>query len=261
MSINKMEKIFTPVEHGKISQEVELKIETLILEGVLRVGEKLPSERELSKSMDVSRPILREALACLEKRGLITIRHGGGAYIADIIGTVFAEPVVELIGRNTKAKSDYLEYRKEIESLTARMAAQRATDGDKALLTNIMQEMQDAHLSNDPEREAKADVEFHSAIGECTHNIILIHTLRSCYALFSGDVFLNRNLMYKEENLREALLYQHKAIYENIIAGDANSTADAAAAHIEFIETITSDIKRKNGWQEVSQQRLALREG
>ncbi len=260
MTFNNVETIFTPVEHSKISNEVEVKIETLILEGVLRVGDKLPSEREIAKSMDVSRPILRTALASLEARGLITIRHGGGTYIADIIGTIFAEPVVELIGKNAKAKADYLEYRKEIEGLAAGMAAQRATSADKKLLKKIMQEMQAAHEAKNSEREAKVDVEFHSTIGECTHNVILIHTLRSCYALFSDDVFFNRKVIYEETKSRQNLLDQHKAIFDSIIAGDSDAASKAARDHITYIEDITKDMKRKDIWQEVSQQRFALRE-
>ena len=259
MTFNKVEKIFTPIEQSRASHEVELQIETLILEGVLRVGDKLPSERELSKSLDVSRPILRAALASLEERGLITIRHGGGAFIADIIGTIFAKPVVQLIGKNTKAKADYLEYRKEIEGLTAGMAAKRAAPADKTLLKNIMEEMQAAHQAKDADREAKIDVEFHSAIGECTHNIILIHTLRSCYALFSDDVFFNRKVIYQEAGSREKLLNQHKAIFDAIMEGNSEKASKAAQTHISFIETITQDMKQKDTWQEVSQQRLALR--
>lgn len=261
MTFNKVEKIFSPIEQNRVSQEVEMQIETLILEGVLRVSDKLPSERELSKSMKVSRPILRTALASLEARGLISIKHGGGAYIADIIGTIFAEPVVDLIGRNAKAKADYLEYRKEIEGLAAEMAATRATPADKELLKKIMQEMKDAHQAKNAERESKADIEFHSAIGECTHNIILIHTLRSCYALFSDDVFFNRMVIYEEIKSRQVLLDQHEAIYNAIIAGDSALAARAAREHITYIEKMTKDIKRKDTWQEVSQQRLALREG
>lgn len=260
MTFNKVEKIFSPIEQSRASNEVEMQIETLILEGVLRVGDKLPSERELSKSMEVSRPILRNALASLEKRGLITIKHGGGASIANIIGTIFAAPVVDLIGRNPKAKADYLEYRKEIEGLTAGMAAQRVTPADKSLLKNIMDEMHKAHQAKDANLEAKIDVEFHSTIGECTHNIILVHTLRSCYALFSDDVFFNRKIIYQEDKSREALLNQHIEIYEAIISGESDKATKAARSHIDFIQTITQSIKQKTTWQEVSEQRLALRD-
>ena len=259
MTFNKVEKIFTTVKQSRASNEVEQQIETLILEGVLRVGDRLPSERDLSKSMDVSRPILRKALASLEQRGLINIRHGGGAYVADIIGTIFADPVVDLIGRNAKAKADYLEYRKEIEGLTASLAAKRATEADKALLNSIMSEMEIAHQNDNAEEEAKLDVEFHSTIGECTHNVILIHTLRSCYELFSGDVFFNRRVIYEETGSRDKLLMQHQSIHEAIIAGDSKKAAEKARAHISYIEKVTQDIQLKNGRQQISDKRLEQR--
>ncbi|MCJ8311251.1 MAG: GntR family transcriptional regulator, partial [Rhizobiaceae bacterium] len=100
--------IFSQIEHDRTSREIERQIESLILEGVLRSGDKLPGERELSKSFNVSRPIVREALSALEERELLIAKHGGGTYVADVIGTVFARPVVKLISTNRKAKSDYL---------------------------------------------------------------------------------------------------------------------------------------------------------
>jgi GntR family transcriptional repressor for pyruvate dehydrogenase complex len=75
---------------------------------------------------------------------------------------------------------------------TAEFAARRATEADKALLTRIVTAMKAAHQKDDFEEEAAIDVEFHSAIGECAHNIILLHTLRSCYRLLAEGVFYNR---------------------------------------------------------------------
>ncbi len=54
-------------------------------------------------------------------------------------------------------------------------------------------------------------MEFHSAIGDCAHNIVLLHTLRSCYRLLEDDVFYNRQLIYNQEGMREKLLRQHMA--------------------------------------------------
>ncbi len=61
---------FQKVEAEKLSQTVVRQIEQLILRGILRPGERLPSERELSERMGVSRPSLRDAVADLEDRGL-----------------------------------------------------------------------------------------------------------------------------------------------------------------------------------------------
>ena len=78
--------IFSRIEHSRTADEVVQQIESLILEGVLRVGDRLPGERELARQFDVSRPILRDALKVLEARGLLVTRHGGGTYVADVIG-------------------------------------------------------------------------------------------------------------------------------------------------------------------------------
>ena len=99
----------------RTADEVVQQIENLILEGVLRVADRLPAERELARQFDVSRPILRDALKLLEQRGLIVTRHGGGTYVADVIGEVFARPVMELIATHRKAAADYLEYRRAVE--------------------------------------------------------------------------------------------------------------------------------------------------
>ena len=70
--------IFTPVRHTRTADDVVAQIEERLLEGVLRVGDQLPGERELAVQFDVSRPILRDALRELEEKGLLITRHGGG---------------------------------------------------------------------------------------------------------------------------------------------------------------------------------------
>ena len=249
--------IYSQIEHDRTSREIERQIESLILEGVLRSGDKLPGERELSKSFNVSRPIVREALSALEERELLIAKHGGGTYVADVIGTVFARPVVKLIGSNRKAKSDYLEYRREVEGIAAAMAARRATSADKALLERIMEEMNEAHRLDDPQIEAKVDVEFHSAVGECAHNIVLLHTLRSCYRLLSDDVFYNREKIYGGSGARTKLLKQHTKIYDCVVGGDPDGAFQAAQDHINFVEQATREVEQKVDWSAISELRLA----
>ncbi|MBL8582483.1 MAG: FCD domain-containing protein, partial [Rhizobiaceae bacterium] len=231
-----MSELFSRIAHSRTADEVVAQVEALVLEGVLRVGDRLPGERELSRQFDVSRPILRDALKQLETRGLLATRHGGGTYVADVIGQVFARPVVELIAANAKANADYFEFRRDMEALAADYAARRATADDKSLLAGIMGRMEAAHESCDFDEEASIDVEFHSAISECAHNIVLLHTLRSCYRLLSEGVFANRRLVFDLPGAREALLAQHRAIFDAIILGDATAARNAAADHIAFVE-------------------------
>ena len=85
--------LFAGVSHSRTADEVVHQLELLILDGVLRDGDRLPGERDLAQSLDVSRPILREALKELEARGLLVSHHGGGTFVADIIGQVFSKPI------------------------------------------------------------------------------------------------------------------------------------------------------------------------
>lgn len=256
-----LSEVFSRIEHSRTADDVVRQIEALILEGVLSAGDRLPGERDLSARFDVSRPILRDALKMLEARGLVETRPGGGSHVADIVGEVFAAPMAELIGSHPKAAADYLEFRREVEAIAADYAARRATEDDRALLAAIMERMQAAHAAADFEAEAAADVEFHNAIGECAHNIVLLHTLRSCYRLLAQDVFYNRSLIYTLPGARDRLLEQHRAIYEAVVGGNPQRARETAARHIDFVEQAAAEAARTSEWQRVSRLRLQQRTG
>lgn len=252
--------LFSRVSHGRTADEVVRQVELLILEGILRGEDRLPGERDLAKRFDVSRPIVREALKELEQRGLLVSHHGGGTYVADIIGQVFSKPVVELIARHRRATIDYLEYRRELEGITAELAARRATDYDRRTLARIVAAMRAAHASGNFEDELTADVDLHNAIGEAAHNIILLHTLRACYRLLAQGIFFHRHLVFSSEAARAALLAQHEAIAGAIVRGDAAGAKAAAQAHIDHISDAVRDAERSGEWQRISQLRMLQRD-
>lgn len=251
--------LFDRISPSRTADEVVLKIEQLLLDGVLRDGERLPGERELSVRLDVSRPILREALKELEARGLLESRHGGGTYVADIIGQIFSKPLTELIARHERATLDYLEYRRELEGLTAELAARRATSADKEILTRIINGMRAAHAAASFDDEMGTDVELHNAIGECAHNVILLHTLRACYRLLSSGIFYHRTMVFAVPGARDALLAQHEAIVGAIIDGNPAAARKAAEDHIDFVTATMHEAKRSGDWERVSRQRFESR--
>ncbi|MGN6582677.1 MAG: FadR/GntR family transcriptional regulator [Rhizobiaceae bacterium] len=254
-----MDKLFSKIEHSRTADEVVAQIEALILEGVLRVNDRLPGERELARQFDISRPILRDALKMLEARGLLVTRHGGGTHVADVIGEIFAAPVLDIIVAHPKAVADYFEYRREIEGTASEYAARRATRDDKALLDRILERMEKAHLAADPDAETAIDVEFHNAVGECAHNIILLHTLRSCYRLLSSGVFKARGMIYHLPGVRDAILEQHRAIHAAIAKGDPAEARSVAEAHIDFVWNAMAEAERADEWQRVARLRLTQR--
>lgn len=254
-----MTNVFSRIEHTRTADSVVYQIEALILEGVLRDGDRLPGERELAAQMDVSRPILRDALKVLEGRGLLATRPGGGTHVANVVGEVFAKPMRELIASHPKATADYLEYRREIEAVAAELAATRATEADKALLSRIVTRMEEAHASRDPAIEAEIDVEFHNAVGECAHNFILLHTLRSCYRLLAEGVFYSRARIYHLPGAREELLVQHRAIFTAIHEGDPAAARKAAVDHISYVQKASAEAELTDERERVAGLRLLHR--
>lgn len=251
--------IFSPVNQDRTADAVIDQMENLILKGVLRPGDRLPAERELAEKLGVSRPILRSAIKTLEDRQLIVSRHGGGTYIADIIGTVFSPQITALIKRHPSALQDYLEYRREIETTTTALAAERATAADHATLTDIMQRMEDASLRMDVAEETAIDVDFHTAIGEAAHNIVLLHTLRGCYHLLAEGVFYSRTKLYNHPGAREKIIAQHRAIYNAVLCGDPDAARNAAQDHIDYVALTMEDIRQTGDREEIAARRFSQR--
>ena len=108
---------------GKLSQAVTHQIEELILRGILRPGERLPSERDLAERMGVSRPSLREAIADLQEKGLLSSRAGAGIFVADVLGNAFSPALVSLFSEHDAAVFDYVAFRRDMEGLAAERAA------------------------------------------------------------------------------------------------------------------------------------------
>ena len=248
--------MFHPVGQERVSSEIVHQIERLILEGVLRPGDKLPAERDLASEFGVSRPTLREALALLETSGLLSARQGGGTYVANVLNSIFAEPIIGLFGKHDKATGDYLEFREGIEAQAARWAALRATSADHQILTSIMQRMEAAHAREDPDEEARLDVELHIAVCDASHNIVMIQTLRSIYNLLEHGVFYNRHLLYRHKGGRDALLDQHRAIYTGVMARDPDRAELAVRAHMKSVGAAWRDSNAEAARMQTAERRL-----
>jgi GntR family transcriptional repressor for pyruvate dehydrogenase complex len=232
---------FEPVQQEKLSQGVVRQVEGLILRGILRPGDRLPSERELSERMGVSRPSLREALANLQDRGLLVSKAGAGVFVADVLGSAFAPALVTLFATHDEAVFDYISFRRDMEGLAAERAAHLGSDTDLAVIDSIFQKMETAHQKRNPADEAALDADFHLAIIDASHNIIMLHMMRSMYDLLKEGVFYNRSIMFKQRMTRDHLLDQHRAINDALQARDQIKARAAVAAHLDYVESALSD--------------------
>ena len=248
---------FQRVQSEKLAHAVVTQIELLILRGILRPGERLPSERELSERLGVSRPSLREAVAELQERGLLATRAGAGIYVADVLGSAFSPALVELFATHDEALFDYIGFRRDMEGLAAERAARLASDTDLAVIDTIFRKMEAAHQKRNPSDEARLDAEFHLSIIEASHNVVMLHMMRAMFDLLREGVFYNRQMMFKQRTTRELLLDQHRAINEALQARDAAAARAAAEAHLSYVEQTLGEQKKSEKNDAIARMRLA----
>ena len=247
---------FHKVQSEKLSQSVVRQIELLILRGILRPGERLPAEREMADRMGVSRPVLRDAVADLEGRGLLAIRPNAGVYVAEVLGSAFSPALVALFSSHEEAVFDYLAFRRDMEGLAAERAARLGSDTDLAVVGAVFHKMEAAHAKRDPTDEAALDAAFHMAIIEASHNVIMLHMMRSMYDLLQQGVFYNRQVMFRNRITRDMLLDQHRAINDGLQARDPVAARAAVEAHLAYVEAALNDQLRSTRNEAVARQRF-----
>lgn len=141
------------------------------LKPILTAGTRLPSERELSKRLRVSRPSLREALRTLELMGVVDTRHGSGTHVADSGTDVLRKPLEFLFMLERPSVADLLDTRTLLEVHLASRAAEMRTDADLKALDEALADMK-KHLSK-PSDVTDPDLRFHQAIAAASHNRLL----------------------------------------------------------------------------------------
>lgn len=247
---------FLKVTPEKLSASVVRQIEQLILRGVLRPGERLPAERELAERLDVSRPSLRDAIAELSDRGLLTSRAGSGVFVADVLGSAFSPALTRLFATHEEAVFDYLAFRRDMEGLAAERAARHGSDTDLQVIGAIFAKMEAAHQKRDPSDEAELDAQFHLAIIEAGHNVIMLHMMRSMFDLLRQGVFYNRQVMFRSRTTRDQLLDQHRAMNLGIQSRDPAAARAAVETHLSYVEQSFHDVLRAERNEAIARQRL-----
>lgn len=247
--------LFDPIPGDLLADRAASQIEMHILNGLLKGGAKLPGERDLARQLGVSRPKLREALQLLESRGLVDVIAGDGAYITELSGPAMSPALIALYIRHPTALDDHLEYRKHQEGFAARLAAERATDGDQTRILGLVDELKDVHQLGDLRRASELDLEFHTAIVEASYNRTLIHTMVSLYDLNRSALFANRGELFESSTVSASLLSQHAAIAKAIDARDCIAAEHAAMEHVEYVRSSLTEAVSKKHRETVSSKR------
>ena len=237
----------TPTERRQVADVVAERIERLIVDGVLKVGQALPSERRLCEKLGISRSAMREGLRVLRGRGIIETAHGRGSFVAQLSGAQDTSPLMHLFNSQPRTLFDLLEVRALLEGESARLAALRGTEADFILLRRRYEEMLAAHteVSADPRGHARLDPAFHLAVCEASHNPVLVHTLQSLTDLMLSTVFASVNNLYHRPLQKRQIDRQHSRLFHAVTERLPDQAQRAARDHIQSIRDNLKEIEQE----------------
>lgn len=224
----------------RLAEVVAREIEQRVLEGRLKPGDRLPSERDLSAELGVSRASLREAIHKLAARGLLESRQGDGTFVTDRLLTSFANPWEEILRDHPGVHDDLLEFRNMLEGRAAECAASRSTAADRERVRASLARLEAAYAGGDLDAQVNTDLEFHQTIAEASHNVIVSHLTASLLRLLRDNLRRNLNELMQVPAAREQLLDQHRAVWHAIEQGNADQAREVAGDHIGYVrQTLT----------------------
>lgn len=218
-----------------ISVVLAAHLERLIATGELSPGDRLPSERELAVTLQVSRATLREAMHELESKHLIERTPGRGTVVVERSDA--ARELLDLPG-DAAGERNAAELRALVEPSVAGLAAQRATASNLLQLREVL-DRTSADLR--PERSLECDIEFHLLVAHAAGNplITTLHTLMTDWTM---DV---RRHSHATKEGRRSSLAGHLAVYRAIEAHDAAGARAAMADHLAAVRGLDLDIDLK----------------
>jgi DNA-binding FadR family transcriptional regulator len=235
----------TPLRTPPLKEQVVRELMRLIDENALAPGEQIPTERELSERLAVSRSTVREAVQFLQALGVLEIRHGSGTFVA--ASTRRSQELRRewraWTRRHAGRVHELLEVRQGIESFAAELAAARFAAGVaprsaiEAMAEALGQMALAAREAGDVTSLVRADMLFHRALCEAAGNEALVEFTE----LLAKELVRERAAAWDLDGRPSRSLAEHREIYEAIVAGDG---AAARAALLNHLRSVGLDIDR-----------------
>ncbi|MDG4862473.1 FadR/GntR family transcriptional regulator [Streptomyces sp. T-3] len=216
---------------GTVTQRAIEQIKAMIGEGRLEPGQRLPTERDLSARLGISRSSMREAIRALTVLGVLEARHGSGIYVTQLQAGDLLETfgVVADLSRGQQLV-ELLEVRRVLESTATALAAARISAEQLAVVSEHLAAME---ATEDPEEILAHDLAFHRAIVAAAGNESMAAILEGLSSrTFRARVWRG----YQEEGAFERTRREHARIHEALVARDPEAARVAAAAHVGEVE-------------------------
>ena len=222
--------MYLPIQSERLYERIVSQIEQRIESGDLKVGDQLPSERELAEQFAVSRTAVREAVKALRQKGLVEIRPGRGTFITNEASDTIRSSLGMLIKMGaTKGSGNLVEVREILEPEIAALAATRITDEYISAMQEAVNTM-DTALEN-ADLFIEADLDFHLALAEGTQNPIIPILMDSIIDLLREQ---RKRISLIKGGLQRGQVH-HKKILDAVTQRNAQAARQAMQDHLKQV--------------------------
>lgn len=229
-----------PLTSDSLVERVAERIRTVIDQGEMRPGDRLPSEAEFSSQLQVSRSVLREAIGRLETLGVLEVRRGRGMFVAERGGLKScAQLLRSAMTIAPKDLAQLAELRRGLEIQSARLAAQRATPEDVAELQAICEQMD--RDGSEYLESIQLDCRFHQKLVEITGNELMRNIMEVVSEFMAGGMVQTT----PQPRNRKASRSYHGPILEAIRAKDPDAAEEAMKVHMAAVDRAVQEIEAR----------------
>ena len=218
-----------------LNEQIADVIQEMITTQQIRVGDRLPPERELSQLLNVNRSTIREAIGLLQERGMVQMKAGSGTYVIHMPPDTVGQAIKRYFVSRNCSQKDLMAVRLVLEPEIAALAASKATPEDLSSLGEALGRMEAGWPSQDYEAYSAADVDFHFTLAVASHNDLFVGIASGTSALMRIWIGTTFRLAKHEDSFR-----LHREVYEAVVARDAGRARDAMRTHIETIPLLDS---------------------
>jgi GntR family transcriptional repressor for pyruvate dehydrogenase complex len=225
MSDDPSTKHLEPLGRGSLVDDIIERLTSLIIEGGLRPGDQLFTERELMTRLGVGRSSLREAIKTLSALGILDIRHGTGTFISSGGTSMLTRPLKWGLFLTRTSVRDVIDARASMEISMARWAAERATDDEIKDIADLLQRLEENE--GDAIKYVQYDLAFHMAIAKASHNELFLSIL----TMLQHILRVWMETTFAERSSSNNSMQLHRQIFAAIQARDPVAAGEAMAIH------------------------------
>jgi GntR family transcriptional regulator, transcriptional repressor for pyruvate dehydrogenase complex len=219
------------VSSSRLSGQVVQQFVTMIRNGELAPGERLPTERDLAERFGVGRNSIREALRQLNMLGLVTSRHGEGTFVGTPDAAQLMAPFRAVIELSTPAAESVLEFRLAFEPGVAALAARNISEEGERRLRAALEKFENA-LTGEEARAEHTDASFHFAVAQTTENPTVIAVHRALLELLTGSRSGLSRDTYQPDN---RVAVGHRELYAAILSRDEDKARSTMQQHLRDV--------------------------